>query len=323
MKKRPLLVVTLLVIMAIVLAGWSTQPAPLDLPAESPRLPSDLDAYLADSEAAEHEEYGLVPGTEKRIRWFAGRGARTDRSLVYLHGFSATRQEVAPLGEMVADALGANLFETRLSAHGRERDALTGVRAEEWLEDTAEALAIGAAIGNSTVLMSTSTGGTLSLAMLQHPLMQGVDVLIMMSPNVVLRDKSSEILTWPGGPFIAKLAVGDTRSWEPANELQQRYWTTSYPMQSAVELMRLVKFARNVMPGRAKQQILTIAAPDDAVVDSVASRERIAAIDSRRNEHLEFRGSGDLSRHVLAGDILSPASNATLAKLIAGFIEGT
>ncbi|MDD4273595.1 MAG: hypothetical protein PHG14_07705 [Desulfobacter postgatei] len=38
---------------------------------------------------------------------------------VYIHGFSATRKETAPLSDLVAKTLNANLFYTRLSGHGR------------------------------------------------------------------------------------------------------------------------------------------------------------------------------------------------------------
>ena len=88
---------------------------------------------------------------------------KTPYSVVYLHGFSATRQETAPLAECVADSLGANLFETRLAGHGREREPLADVRAEDWLHDAAEALAIAARLGERVIVIGTSTGATLAV----------------------------------------------------------------------------------------------------------------------------------------------------------------
>ena len=56
-------------------------------------LPDDLDAYLAQSEA-------LVPnlrlGTHKRIHWHGLPGAQTDVAVVYIHGFSASSEEIRP-----------------------------------------------------------------------------------------------------------------------------------------------------------------------------------------------------------------------------------
>lgn len=320
MKRRPFLSSMLLALAILVVVGWSSQPANLTLPDGIPLLPADLDHYLSSAEAREREAYGLVPGTEKRIRWFADSGEKTNLSLVYLHGFSATRQEVAPVTEIVADALGANLFETRLTAHGRERDALRDVRAEDWLWDAAEALAVGGAIGERVIVISTSTGGTLALAMLRHPLMQQVDTLVLMAPNLVLRDSSSEIMTWPGGPLIARLIIGESRSWAPKNELQERYWTTTYPTDSVVEVVRLMQFARESLPAKVDQHILTIASPKDQVVDPVGSREWIAKVEAGRNEHRDFTLSTDPGQHVLAGEILSPASSAPLASIIVDFV---
>ena len=92
----------------------------------TPVIPADIESYLAESEQRAGAGAPLIPGTEKRIRWSAGREP-TDYAIVYLHGFSATRQELAPMLDRLADALGANLFETRLAGHGRGSDASDGI----------------------------------------------------------------------------------------------------------------------------------------------------------------------------------------------------
>ena len=80
------------------------------------RLGEDLDLYLA----AEEGEYDdIIPGTQKRIVWAGEAGARTTFSIVYIHGFSATSEEIRPVPDNVAEALGANLYYTRLAGHGR------------------------------------------------------------------------------------------------------------------------------------------------------------------------------------------------------------
>jgi len=86
-------------------------------------LPDDLDAYLASSEAAYDD---IVPGTEKKIIWAGEAGEKTPLSIVYLHGFSATRQETAPLAEELAAELGANLYYDHFTGHGRSGEALAG-----------------------------------------------------------------------------------------------------------------------------------------------------------------------------------------------------
>lgn len=73
------------------LAGPRT---PIDMHLKTISLPEDLDRYLAQSEAPFHD---IVPGAEKIIVWANATKAKTPLSIVYLHGFSATRQETAPL----------------------------------------------------------------------------------------------------------------------------------------------------------------------------------------------------------------------------------
>ncbi|MGB5576356.1 MAG: hypothetical protein WBM88_03025, partial [Woeseiaceae bacterium] len=102
------------VLMIIVAALWSLTPARLQPAIEQPVLPDNLDAWLQQTEQQAADRFGLVPGTEKRITWF-GEHRQTPYSVLYLHGFSATRQETAPLAEIVANRLGANLYETRLA----------------------------------------------------------------------------------------------------------------------------------------------------------------------------------------------------------------
>ena len=83
----------------------------------APDLPDDLDAYLKQTEARFTD---LRPNNEKLIVWAdPSKKAKTPLSIIYLHGFSACRLEVAPLCDIVAHDLGANLFYTRLSGHGR------------------------------------------------------------------------------------------------------------------------------------------------------------------------------------------------------------
>ena len=192
----------------------------------APTLPDDLDQYLAETESA--SDYPLIDDTNKRIRWQV-QGQATEFAIVYLHGFSATRRELTPTMEIVADAIGANLFETRLTGHGRASGALVDVRAEDWLEDAAEALAIGRQIGDEVIVVGTSTGATLAIAMLEHPLMDRVSDIVLLSPNLALRDGQSRLLTMPAGPQLADALIGPMRSFETHSDEHARYWSTTYP----------------------------------------------------------------------------------------------
>ena len=51
---------------------------------------------------------------------------------------------------------------TRLNGHGRDGDALADAALGDWLNDVSEAMAIGEQLGKKIILVSVSTGGTLS-----------------------------------------------------------------------------------------------------------------------------------------------------------------
>jgi esterase/lipase len=318
---RRLLAGTLLVLAVVAAAAIATAPTAISHVARAPGVPADLDAWIADRESSVRLEQTIIEGAEKRIRWFNGsRNARTEYALVYLHGFSATRQELAPLGAQIADQLGANLFETRLRGHGLSTAPLAGVRAEEWLDDAAEAITIGAEIGDQVIVMGTSTGATLALAMTDHPTFDAVAGIVLISPNFAPRDSTAEILTWPGGPQLARLMVGETRSWTPANDAQERFWSTTYPMAATVEMMRLVKLARSKLPMTLSQPLLTLYSPNDQVIDTGRIEAALKEIDSPRSEVVRIEQSGDPSNHVLAGDILAPENNRLVAGHIVRFL---
>jgi len=282
-------------------------------------LPDDLDTWLDQNERQAADRYGLVPGTEKRITRF-GEGNRTPYSVLYLHGFSATRQETAPLAATVAHALGANLFETRLAGHGRENGLLANVRAEDWLRDAVEALTIAAQLGERVIVIGTSTGATLAAAMLGHPAMHAVDTIVMLSPNFVPNDPGAAWLTRPAGPLLARLLVGETRSWEPHNDAQARFWSTTYPTASAVEMMRLVDLANRQLPAAVPQRLLMFYSQDDTVVSAAAAVAVFEKTIAPQKAAMEIVDPGDPSHHVLAGDVLSKQKTREIANAIVEFI---
>lgn len=322
--KRRVWLGILIVALAVAVGALLTTPGALKHVPSDPTLDDNLQGYLDDAEARVAADTAIIAGAEKRIRWYDGNAdRRTPLALVYLHGFSATRQEIAPVGERIADALGANLFETRLAGHGLETGALTNVSAEQWLDDAAEALAVGTAIGERILLVGTSTGATLALAARDLAGFEKVAALVLVSPNFAPKDGAAEWLLKPYGPQLGRLVAGGTRTWTAANPEQARYWTTSYPLDAAVEMMRLVGYVRDRLPMSMDAPLLVLYSPDDAVIDVAAIHRSVGQIDTPDTSMIEVADVGDLSNHVLAGDILSPETNDTVAQHVIGFVRGS
>lgn len=262
----------------------------------------------------------LIPGAEKRLTWHSEEQIRTEWSVVALHGFSATRQETAPLAEQVATRLGANLFETRFAAHGLKENGLVDVTAEEWLDDVAEALTIGKMTGDKVVVVGVSTGATLAMAMLDHPTMESVDAIILLSPNFAPADPKGLLITYPGGPLLLRLISGATRSWEAFNEQQEIYWTTTYPTRTLVQVMRVVDRANRKIATFTAPRSQFIYSPNDQVISVPALRSAYAALQTPEKEVIKVLTTGAPSAHIVAGDIISPHNTAALAEQIADFI---
>lgn len=316
--RKPVTIV--LVVVLLVITGFVLTPAALVNDAAIPLLPEDLDGYIAAREQVAAAKFPLIPDTRKRIRWQTDR-QKTAYSIVYLHGFSATRQETAPTAERIADLLGANLFETRLAGHGRDRGALVGVTAEDWLDDAAEALAIGGRIGEQVIVIGTSTGATLAVAMARHAAFDRVAALVMISPNFAPSDAAAQWVTRPGGPLLLRSVVGETSSWQARNEDQERYWSTSYPTAVIVEVMRLVDLANSNLPLEIDQSVLTLMSLLDQVVSPQATLAALQQIEAPRKQLVTFDDVGDTSAHVLAGDILSPGSTDEIVARIVRFVR--
>jgi pimeloyl-ACP methyl ester carboxylesterase len=114
---------------------------------------------LAAREAAFDD---ITPGAEARVIWAGPPEVQTPLSILYLHGFSASSEEIRPVPDRVAEALGTNLIFARLTGHGRDGDALAAARAGDWVDDAALFIALARKAGERVLIMGTSAGGALA-----------------------------------------------------------------------------------------------------------------------------------------------------------------
>jgi len=316
MKKIGIRVAAVVAVLVVLfLVGPRTK---VDLELKTFDLPADLDQYLAESEAQYPD---IVPGTEKTIVWANATKNKTPLSIIYLHGFSATRQETAPLSDELAAQLGANLYYARLSGHGRSDAAMAEPTVNDWLNDTMEALEIGKRLGDEVIVIGASTGGTLAVWLAEQPNTDEVLAYILISPNFAPRDQNSEILTLPWARQFVSLIGGPEYSWTPTNPRHAKYWTHSYPSTALVTMMGLIKFVRESDLKSIEKPVLMIYSPNDQVVNSEEGERRVAQIGSAIKEINPIADSGYPENHVLAGDILAPNNTQVVKVLILDFIS--
>lgn len=271
----------------------------------------ELDGWLAQSEA---KVPALRPELAKGIVWASERRERTPLSLVYLHGFSASRRESSPLCEELGRKLGANVFFARLHGHAQDSEAMGQAQAIDWYNDALEALAIGARIGEKVVLIGTSTGGTLATWLAART--PGVHAVILLSPNFGLKGTGSSLLLRPWGLQLARRVIGTHRTWQPANELEARYWTSSYRVEVVLQLAATVEVLSSVDLTAVTTPTQIFYTESDELLDVERIRTRFAELGSAQKQLIAIPGG----HHILVGDVLAPANTEPVAKQILEFL---
>lgn len=282
---------------------------------------ADPDAWLAEREAAVP---GIREGHQKQIVWAdPATRAKTPLAIVYVHGFSASKFEVRPLPDLVASALGANLFFTRLTGHGQGSAEMASASVNAWVNDYAEAVAIGQRIGERVVVIATSSGGSIASWAASDPQFSDkVAALVLISPNYGVQAGGASLLIGPWGKQLAELLIGPERGFEGANDAHRKYWTYRYPtvallpMGAVTELAYAAPVAGNTIPA------LFVFSDRDTVVRPERTRE-IAGRWGAPHEILAVEKSDDPSNHVIAGDALSPSTTIPIADRIVAWLKAT
>ena len=310
--------VGLVIVIAVVLAGPRER---FTVRWTEPDLPEDLDRWLERRESAVP---GVRSGDEKGIVWAdPAQRAPTPISIVYVHGFSADRHEIEPVMSDVAQDVGANVFFTRLTGHGRSTAAMADATVESWLDDTVEALAIGERLGERVVLVGTSTGGTLvTWAAARPEAAERIAGLVLISPNFQPRDRNSRIFLYPWGGQLARLVVGAERCFTPENDEQERHWTTCYPTSVLRTMMALVEHVRTMDASSIRTPTVVLYSPDDRVVDQGETARVVEGMTGTAPTMIEVQTTSDPALHVLAGDIVSPASEVEVGTILRTFLAG-
>ena len=281
-------------------------------------VPAEVDAFIAKSESPFRD---IVPGAEKTIVWAHPAKTRTPLAIVYLHGFSATRQETSPLCDRVAAHFGANLYYARLTGHGRDGSNLAKATVNDWLNDAIEAMEIGKRIGERVIVIGTSTGGTLAAWLVQQPAPSAY-ACVLLSPNFGPKNRKATVLTWPWASRFAPWFFGEQYHRAPQSAAEARYWTSDYPTTALIPMMGLVKLVSRSHLEAVRSPVLLIYARDDEVVDARETERAFARIGATQKKLVPFTDHATATHHVLAGDILAPANTDRIAEIITAFLDG-
>ena len=226
----------------IYFAGPKVDPG--DITRDLPKVPADLTALEKMIRQREATIPNLKADNQAVFVWNDSVPQVTEYSMVYLHGFSASRMEGNPIHRRLASRYGCNLYLPRITGHGLdEQEAMLNLTAEEMMASAAEAIAIGQQIGKKVILLTTSTGGTYALWLAGGHI--NIEALILYSPNVKIYDPNAFLLSRPWGLEMARLVKkSDYHQW-PLDTPNVYYWTNKYRLEVLTQLQAMVEETMN------------------------------------------------------------------------------
>ncbi len=282
-----------------------------------PDVPQDVEAYIAKVEAG----YGnVIPGTERKIIWAFEDKRKTPLSVIYLPGFSATRQESAPFADEIAEALGANLYYARLRGHGQPPTFLGQSTADQWVEDAAESFAIGERLGERVVVIGVSTGATAATQVLLQTNPR-VAALVFMSPNFGAAQFGASLTAGPWGKELTQLTVGSTFSWGELKPEHQAVWTNNFPSDVLPQVAGLVGLVRKQSLKKITAPTLFLYSEKDTVIDYERVLVKFDELGSTEKKLVHITNSDNPSNHVLAGKLVSQASHKVAVEKTLAFLR--
>lgn len=319
---RLLLLVFLLLSTVIVLVALFGPREPFrgEVSFDSNRLGHDLDEYLSNSEKQFSD---IREGLRKQIVWAdPAIREKTELAFIYIHGFSASLAEVRPVPDRVAAAFGANLFYTRLKGHARTADSMGEAVADDWLNDVAEAIAIGSRLGRRVIVISTSTGAALTtwLAANDGTLDKRLSGHIMISPNFGLADPLSFILKWPYARQFVPLVLGKYRGQRSQDAAVNHAWTTPHATEALMPMALIASKAAAASHGKISAPAFFIYSPNDKTVNP-RSTESVISRWGGGGDVLQIEQSEDENNHVIVGDIISPKTTEEVVSAIVTWLK--
>lgn len=189
----------------------------------------DVDLNSLDSLVAQQESLvsDLKPDNNARIIWADSVRRQTEFALVYLHGFSASKGEGAPIHTDFAKRYDMNLYITRLADHGRrDTNSFENLTPDAYMQSAEDAIDIGKKLGKKVIIMACSTGCTQAIALAAAG--EDIHSMIFYSPNIDIFDSKSSLLLGPWGRQLSKMVLGGNHNHVVYDTTAQKYWNSVY-----------------------------------------------------------------------------------------------
>lgn len=278
-------------------------------------------ATLEDTLAADEAQVPkLRDGCAKTVTWADQAGLQTDIAVVFVHGFSASRGELSPLPEMVAESLGANLFATRLMGHGQDGSAMGEATLAGWRLDMVEAIEIGKALGKRVLVIGCSTGCTLTTLGLTNGDFADDDIMgvCFVSPNFGLRHQAAQlVLDLPMSERWVPYIIGRERSFDVVSPAHAQFWTTRYPTKALKPMGDAIRAVMRADLSQITTPMMIAVNANDQVINPARAEKVLRRWGGPTLAHQLVQTADDDSHgHIMAGDVFSPNQTGPLSAAI-------
>ncbi len=233
---------------------------------------------------------------------------KTKYVVLYLHGFSASYIEGSPIHKDIAGRYGANIYFGRLAGHGSDEDEpFKNLTAQQLWDSAKESYAIAQQLGDSVVVMGSSTGASLGLKLAtQNP---RICAVVCYAPLVDFYEPALWVLDKPWGFRIASIIMGGSFfENKKASEMAKKYWTTRYHLNGAIALKSLVV---NMMTpetfAQVKQPVFVgyyykSESEQDKIASVKATQQMVKQLGSRAKKEIEYPNA---KNHLIACEYTS------------------
>ncbi|MCK6597843.1 MAG: hypothetical protein L6Q37_05725 [Bdellovibrionaceae bacterium] len=260
-----------------------------------------VEDYLHQQEA---KYPSLRQGLQKKIIWGNRTKEKTKLSLVFLPGFTATQKEISPVVENIGEKLKANVFLSRLPAHGEESEDFKRVQTQEFFDAASEAYQIGKIIGDETILVGSSTGASLLLYEVSR--LGDTKAVILFSPAFYSYWNPQRVLLNKNIALsLVKFFLGEVYSWGPYYPNQELYWNTKYNTDILPKVIETFYTVSSQSYSNMNTPVLMFYNPKDHVINAKVMEAKFSELKNINSRKIIINSR---DRHVIAGAITSPES---------------
>jgi len=157
---------------------------------EVPEVPDNLVKLQKWINTKEILQGNVRPGNASKIIFNDSIPQKTEYSVIYYHGFTASGMEGDPVHRNISNVLGANLYIPRLFGHGlEEEESMLNFNNDDFWKSGKEALEVAKKLGEKVIVLGTSHGGSLALALGNDP---SIKAMLLLGPNIAIFDPKAK-----------------------------------------------------------------------------------------------------------------------------------